>query len=131
MGSRIPGPRGVTNRGPTTWLIGKKLLWAGAAPGPVPERGAGPGDSLGRPGPRQERPSGAFFGLRRFFPLGTRTATWPGAPTLGIPGPRGPPAALDSAAISLSGPLPTAHDAGGFLGRPDPRRNGSGKSHFL
>ena len=42
MGSRIPGPRGVTNRGPTTWLIGKKLLWAGAAPGPVPGRGAGP-----------------------------------------------------------------------------------------
>ena len=98
MGSRIPGPRGVTNRGPNTWLIGKKVLWAGAAPGPVPERGAGPGDSLGRPGPRQEWPSGAFFGLRRFFPLGTRTATWPGAPTLGIPGPRGPPAALDSVA---------------------------------
>ena len=67
MGSRIPGPRGVTNRGPTTWLIGKKVLW-GRPRDPSP--GAAP--VLGIPGEGRV-PAGTALrrvGLRRFFPDG-------------------------------------------------------------
>ena len=56
-----PGPEGSDEQGShhlVDWE--ESALWAGAAPGPVPGRGAGPGDSRGRPGPRQERPSGAL-----------------------------------------------------------------------
>ena len=56
-----PGPEGSDEQGSHHLVHWEEsALWAGAAPGPVPERGAGPGDSRGRPGPRQERPSGAL-----------------------------------------------------------------------